>query len=63
MAIKLGAMDTQIVLTALYDYKETLDNIPGDRPMPHVDARIADVKRLIKSFNKSFATLDRLGIK
>jgi hypothetical protein len=63
MAVKLGAMDTHIVLTALWDYRETLDNTPGDTPMPHIEARIADVNRLIKNYTKSYFALDRLGIK
>lgn len=62
MAIKLGANDTQIVLTALYDYRETLDNIPGDTRSPHIDERIKSVDRLIKSYLKSHSVLDRLGV-
>jgi hypothetical protein len=62
MAVKLGAMDTHIVLTALWDYRETLTNIPGDQPTPHIQERIASVDRLIASFKKSYFALDRLGI-
>lgn len=63
MAVKLGAMDTHIVLTALWDYKETLTNIPGDTPSPHIDEKIERVDRLIKHYRKSYFALDRLGIK
>ncbi len=56
-------MDTHIVLTALWDYRETLTNIPGDTPSPHIDAKIDSVDRLIASFKQSYFALDRLGIK
>lgn len=62
MAVKLGAMDTHIVLTALWDYRETLTNIPGDQPTPHIQDRIACVDGLIKAYKKSYFALDRLGI-
>ena len=64
MAVKLGAMDTHIVLTALWDYRETLTNIPGDQPTPHIQVRdkIQRVDRLIKHYRKSYFALDRLGI-
>jgi len=62
MAIKLGAKDTHIVLTALWDYRETLVNIPGDTPSPHIDAKLEQVDRLIKAYKKSFFALDRLGV-
>ena len=55
-------MDTHIVLTALWDYRETLANIPGDMPSPQIDARIERVDRLIESYKKSYFALDRLGI-
>jgi hypothetical protein len=61
MAIRLGATDTHIVLTALWDYRETLTNGLAPNP-PHVQARIARVDRLIKSYKASFLALDRLGI-
>jgi hypothetical protein len=61
MAVKLGAMDTHIVLTALWDYRETLTNGIAPNP-PHIQARIASVDRLIKSYKASFLALDRLGI-
>jgi hypothetical protein len=62
MAIKLGAKDTHIVLTALWDYRETLTNIPGDVSSPHIEAKIDSVDRLIKAYKKSYFALDRLGI-
>jgi hypothetical protein len=55
-------MDTHIVLTALWDYRETLANIPGDVASPHIEAKIDSVDRLIASFKKSYFALDRLGI-
>jgi hypothetical protein len=61
MAVKLGAKDTHIVLTALWDYRETLTNGLAPNP-PHIQARIASVDRLIASFMKSYCALDRLGI-
>jgi hypothetical protein len=61
MAIKLGATDTHIVLTALWDYRETLTNGIAPNP-PHIQAKIASVDRLIKSYKASFLALDRLGI-
>ena len=60
MAVKLGAMDTHIVLTALWDYRETLTNILVTSPQ--VDERISRVDRLIESYKKSYFALDRLGI-
>ena len=62
MAIRLGAMDTHIVLTALWDYRETLTNDGAPNP-PHIQARIASVDRLIASYKKSFFALDRLGVR
>lgn len=63
MAIQLGAMDTHIVLTALWDYRETLNCDRFDTPSPHLDAKIERVDRLIASYKRSFLALDRLGIK
>lgn len=63
MAVKLGAMDTHIVLTALWDYRETLTNTPFDRMTPGIEAKIDSVDRLIKAYKKSYFALDRLGIK
>jgi hypothetical protein len=60
MAVRLGATDTHIVLTALWDYRETLTN--DIAPTPHIQARIASVDRLIESYKKSYFALDRLGI-
>jgi hypothetical protein len=60
MAIRLGANDTHIVLTALWDYRETLTN--DGAPSLHIQARIDSVDRLIESYKKSFFALDRLGI-
>jgi hypothetical protein len=60
MAIRLGANDTHIVLTALWDYRETLTN--DIAPSLHIQARIDSVDRLIESYKKSFFALDRLGI-
>ena len=62
MAVKLGAMDTHIVLTALWDYRETLINTPFDRMTPGIEDRIACVDGLIKAYKKSYFALDRLGI-
>jgi hypothetical protein len=54
-------MDTHIVLTALWDYRETLTN--DGAPSLHIQAKIASVDRLIASYKKSFFALDRLGVK
>ena len=62
MAIKLGAMDTNIVLTALWDYRETLTISNDIRPSPHIQAKIDSVDRLIESYKKSYFALDGLGI-
>ena len=63
MAVKLGADDTHIVLTALWDYLETLTIANDTAPNPHIQERIASVDRLIKHYKQSFFALDRLGIK
>ena len=63
MAVKLGAMDTHIVLTALWDYRETLTIVNDTAPNPQIAAKIDSVDRLIASFKKSYFALDRLGIK
>jgi hypothetical protein len=60
MAVKLGAKDTHIVLTALWDYRETLTN--DGAPSLHIQARIDSVDRLIKSYKRSFLALDRQGV-
>ena len=62
MAVKLGADDTHIVLTALWDYLETLTIVNDTAPTPHIQARIDSVDRLIKTYKKSFFALDRLGV-
>lgn len=62
MAVKLGAMDTHIVLTALWDYRETLTIANDTAPTPHIQDRIACVDGLIKAYKKSYFALDRLGI-
>ncbi len=63
MAVRLGAMDTHIVLTALWDYRETLKSTPFDPFGPNIQANIERVDRLIESYKKSYFALDRLGIK
>jgi hypothetical protein len=60
MAIRLGAKDTHIVLTALWDYRETLTN--DGAPSLHIQAKLEQVDRLIKAYKKSYFALDRLGI-
>ena len=63
MAIRLGATDTHIVLTALWDYRETLTNDGREAAhSPQIQARIASVDRLIASYKKSYFALDRLGL-
>jgi hypothetical protein len=63
MAIKLGATDTHIVLTALWDYRETLTNAGREAAhSPQVQDKIDRVDRLIASYKKSFFALDRLGV-
>jgi len=62
MAVRLGAMDTHIVLTALWDYRETLTIVNDTAPNPQIDAKIDSVDRLIASYKKSYFALDRLGI-
>jgi hypothetical protein len=55
-------MDTHIVLTALWDYRETLTIYNDTRPTPELKAKIDRVDRLIASYKKSFFALDRLGV-
>jgi hypothetical protein len=55
-------MDTHIVLTALWDYRETLTIANDTAPTPHIQERIDSVDRLIKTYKKSFFALDRLGV-
>ena len=58
MAIKLDALDTHTVLTALHVYREEeLTRIePSKRKVEQID-------RLIKSYRRSFVALERLGAK
>ena len=63
MAVKLGAMDTHILLTALWDYRETLTDFDEAPPNPQIDEKIQRVDRLIASYKRSFFALDRLGVK
>lgn len=62
MAVKLGANDTHIVLTALWDYRETLTIVNDTAPNQQIAAKIDSVDRLIASYKKSYFALDRLGI-
>ena len=55
MAIKLGANDTQIVLSALHEYREAMLNVRGDGPNPYLDGIIKGVDRLIESYKRSLA--------
>ena len=62
MAIQLGSEDTHIILTALWDYRETLTIVNDTAPNPQIAAKIDSVDRLIASYKKSYFALDRLGI-
>jgi hypothetical protein len=62
MAIRLTAAETHIVLTALWDYRETLTIVNDTAPTPSISEKIAKIDRLIASFKKSYFALDRLGI-
>ena len=63
MAVRLGAIDTHIVLTALWDYRETFTSDGRETAhSPQVQEKIRRVDRLIESYKKSFFALDRLGI-
>ena len=53
MAIKLDALDTHTVLTALQIYRE--EELAGDNQW-----KVQQIDRLIKSYRKSFAALERL---
>jgi hypothetical protein len=56
-------MDTHIVLTALWDYRETLTNDGREAAhSPQIQDKISRVDRLIESYKKSYFALDRLGI-
>lgn len=62
MAVRLGADDTHIVLTALWDYRETLTIVNDTAPNPQIDEKVQRVDRLIKHYKQSYFALDRLGI-
>ena len=62
MAIRLGANDTYIVLTALWDYRETLTIHYDIKPTLELKNEIKAIDRLIASYRKSFVALDRLGL-
>jgi hypothetical protein len=55
-------MDTHIVLTALWDYRETLAIVADGTLSPQLTDKITRVDRLIESYKKSYFALDRLGI-
>lgn len=50
------------MLTALWDYRETLTIVADTTPNPQITAKIDSVDRLIASYKKSYFALDRLGI-
>jgi hypothetical protein len=50
------------VLTALWDYRETLTIYNDTRLTPELKDKIDSVDRLIESYKKSYFALDRLGI-
>jgi len=56
MAIKLDALDTHTVLTALHVYRE--EELTRIEPSAW---KVEQIERLIKSYRKSFAALERLG--
>ena len=55
MALKLDALDTHTVLTALHVYRE--EELTRIEPSAW---KVAQIDRLIKSYRKSFAALERL---
>ena len=55
MAIKLDALDTHTVLTALHVYRE--DELTRIEPSKW---RVEQIDRLIKSYRRSFGALERL---
>jgi hypothetical protein len=61
MAIKLNLSDTHIVLSALQEYREQIVNLPLDLRSDDYAAALMDVDRLIKSYKRSFAALERIG--
>lgn len=65
MAIRLNAADTHVVLTALWDYREDLQDIlemSSGPQIQHIEAKIKQADSIIKSYKRSFAALDRLRI-
>lgn len=58
MAIRLNAADTHVVMTALQIYRE--DELEKVRLDFH---KVKQIERLIKSYKRSFAALERWGIK
>jgi hypothetical protein len=56
MAIKLDALDTHTVLTALQIYRE--EELARTEPSKW---KVEQIERLIKSYRKSFIALERLG--
>jgi hypothetical protein len=56
MALKLNATDTHTVLTALHVYRE--EELTRLEPSKW---KLEQIERLIKSYRKSFAALERLG--
>lgn len=57
MAIKLNSADTQIVLSALQEYREALKELPPHWQDEDLGAHTVDVERLIKSYKRSYAKL------
>lgn len=55
MAIKLDALDTHTVLTALQIYRE--ETLAQTEPNKW---KVKQIERLIKSYRRSFGALDRL---
>lgn len=58
MAVKLGAMDTHIVLTALQIYRD--QELERARLDFH---KVKQIEHLIASYKRSYFALERLGIK
>jgi hypothetical protein len=60
MAISLNLSDTHIVLSALQVYREEMLELAVSEGTDEYDADLEDVERLIKSYKRSFAALERL---
>ena len=56
MALKLDALDTHTVLTALHVYRE--EELTRIEPSAW---KVEQIERLIKSYRRSFGALERLG--